>query len=85
MAPSLGLKAGHAKRDVSQRRNSKRHPATKKGSLLLEVGEAEMMGRERVELDNVPRRRSTMPSKVSQPHCLSFLVFELAIVVCPCS
>ena len=68
--PTLGLREGHARRDVVHRGSKKRRAASMKHSLLLDVNESEMMGRERVSLSEAPRR-STMPARVRTPPNLS--------------
>ncbi len=48
--PSLGLKHGHEKRDVVSRSSSKRRPASKRKTLLLDSKKEVLMGNERVDL-----------------------------------
>ena len=49
-SPSLGLKHGHDKMDVINRSVSKRRPASKRKTLLLDSKKEVLMGNERVDL-----------------------------------
>ena len=62
LAPSLGLQHGHNRRDLAARSTFKRRPASTKDTLLLDTGEEERMGTQRVSLSG--RRRNTTPARV---------------------
>ena len=68
LAPSLGLREGHARRDLAVSRSSvKRRPASQRRALLLDTGEKEKMGTARVTLsggEKRPVRTKSTPTKV---------------------
>ncbi len=70
--PSLGLKHGHEKLDVVSRSASKRRPASKRKTLLLDSKKEVLMGNERVDLsdpgDGKLLRQASVDYQVSWLH-----------------
>ncbi len=75
--PSLGLKHGHEKLDVISRSISKRRPASKRKTLLLDSKKEVLMGNERVDLsdpgDGKLLRQASLDKQVSSSISVSSL------------
>lgn len=86
--PSLGLKHGHEKLDVVTRSASKRRPASKRRTLLLDSKKEILMGNERVDLsdpgDGRLLRQTSLDKQVSSYRQYSSVEVDTSSNTSPC-